>query len=98
MPSLYAGASLTIFVYSHEPFGYVPMEAAAAGSPALVIGAPHGPACYASIIRGIHYASPEAAPSMAEALLQGEEDVDRETALRVLNPESSLNEFLSIMG
>jgi len=97
MPSLYAGAALTIFVYSHEPFGYVPMEAAAAGSPALVIGAPHGPACYASIIRGIHYASPEAAPGMAEALLQGEEDVDRETALRVLNPETSLNEFLAIM-
>ncbi len=73
------------------------MEAVAAGSPVLVIGAPHGPACYASIIRGIHYASPEAAPGMAEILLQGEEEVDRETALRVLNPETSLNEFLSIM-
>jgi len=34
---------------------------------------------------------------MAEALLQGEEEVDRETALRVLNPETSLNEFLAIM-
>jgi len=98
MPSLYASASITIFAYSHEPFGYVPMESVAAGSPALVIGAPHGPACYASIIRGIHYASPEAAPSMAEALLQGEEEVDRDAALRVLNPESSLKEFLAIMG
>ena len=94
MPSLYAGAALTIFVYSHEPFGYVPIESVAAGSPALVIGAPHGPACYASIIKGIHYASPEAAPGMAETLLN--EEVDRETALRVLNPETSLNEFLSI--
>jgi len=98
MPQLYAGAALTIFVYSHEPFGYVPIESAAAGSPALVIGAPHGPACYASIIKGIHYASPEAAPGMAETLLQGEEEVDRETALRVLNPETSLKEFLSIIG
>jgi len=92
MPQLYAGASITIFAYSHEPFGYVPIEAVAAGSPALVIGAPHGPACYASIIRGIHYASPEAAPSMAEALLN--EEVDRDAALRVLNPETSLKEFL----
>ncbi|MGC8597111.1 MAG: hypothetical protein ACP5NY_04235 [Thermocladium sp.] len=92
MPSLYAGAALTIFTYTHEPFGYVPLEAAAAGSPSLVVGGPHGPACYAGVIRGIHHASPRDAPDAAPQLLNG--DVDREAALRALNPSDSLPDFM----
>ncbi|WP_054857872.1 glycosyltransferase [Vulcanisaeta sp. JCM 16159] len=38
MVKLYANAKFTVFPFIHEPFGYVPVESMACGTPVLTYG------------------------------------------------------------